>query len=143
MGTEYFLNLLFRYVHTFSNYSFHFSIYYYNITACQSSIQDILKSESINTDNSQPPRSQAAVVEAIKRCLPTTDLKKAKMVCIMCTKSLFLSTFQPSTLHCSNLFFLLDTHLADIPSSLTSSSLVCILYQSWPSSCRCSRLNEL
>ncbi|XP_066323195.1 uncharacterized protein [Miscanthus floridulus] len=43
-------------------------------------ISDIIKSESINTDNSQPPRSQAAVVESIKRCLPTTDLKKANMI---------------------------------------------------------------
>lgn len=43
-------------------------------------VSDILKSESFSYDKSHPQCSPDSVVEAIKRCLPTTDLKKAKLI---------------------------------------------------------------
>lgn len=43
-------------------------------------VSDILKSDTFNIDNTQPQCSQDVVVQAIKRCLPPTDLQKAKMI---------------------------------------------------------------
>ncbi|XP_066389768.1 uncharacterized protein [Miscanthus floridulus] len=43
-------------------------------------VSDILKSDSFSIHKTQPQCSQDIVLETIKRCLPTTDLQKAKMI---------------------------------------------------------------